>query len=60
MYLKYPKLIHYFLQGVVSGSVEPHEIVVSRLQFEAVDDNFTTSVKPLQATSSKYRTNIIN
>ncbi|CAI6346497.1 unnamed protein product [Macrosiphum euphorbiae] len=38
--------------GVVSGSVEPHEVVVSRLQFEAVDDNFTTSAELLQATSN--------
>ncbi|XP_016663303.2 uncharacterized protein LOC100569517 [Acyrthosiphon pisum] len=38
--------------GVVSGSVEPHEVVVSRLRFEAVDDNVTTSAGLLQATSN--------
>ncbi|XP_060861181.1 uncharacterized protein LOC132938394 isoform X3 [Metopolophium dirhodum] len=38
--------------GVVSGSVEPHEVVVSRLQFGAVHDNFTTSAELLQATSN--------
>lgn len=40
------------LQGVVSGSVEPYEIVVSRLQF---DDDFTSSAAGLSQTmSSKY------
>ncbi|XP_022162684.1 uncharacterized protein LOC111028371 isoform X1 [Myzus persicae] len=38
--------------GVVSGSVEPHEVVVSRLRFEAVDENFTNSAGLMQATSN--------
>lgn len=43
---------HFTLQGVVSGSVEPHEVVISRL-FEAVTDGSTTD-PGLQVTSSKF------
>ncbi|CAH1725995.1 unnamed protein product [Aphis gossypii] len=37
--------------GVVSGSVEPYEIVVSRLQF---DDDFTSSAAGLSQTMSNF------
>ncbi|XP_026822720.1 uncharacterized protein LOC113560827 [Rhopalosiphum maidis] len=40
--------------GVVSGTVEPYEVVVSRLQFETIDDDSTTIAENCSQTTSNF------